>query len=90
MNKKIIVFTTIALLIINTFSWIIKIANKLTPIQEIFLYGRELTFFEGLSNERSLKQPLLLTFFLKPRILLLTKTIFYNQVSIISLILAKA
>ena len=44
----------------------------------------------SLPNERRLKQPLLLTFFLKPRILLLTKTIFYNQVSIISLILATA
>ena len=50
MNKKIIVFTTIALLIINTFGWIIKIANSLTPIQEMFLYGRELDFFEGLSK----------------------------------------
>ncbi len=50
MNKKTIVFTIIALLIINTFGWIIKIANKLTYIQEIFLYGRPLEFFESLSK----------------------------------------
>jgi len=49
MNKKTIVFTTLALLIINTFGWIIKIASRLS-IQELFLYGRPLEFFESLSN----------------------------------------
>ncbi|GAG70029.1 unnamed protein product [marine sediment metagenome] len=50
MNKETIVFTIIALLIINTFGWIIKIANKATYFQEMFLYGRPLEFFEGLSK----------------------------------------